>query len=282
MKKLVLGIVGSLLVISAYAQIGFKKKKEDIEKFKDTRLIVVLLADSAYNASIVEAVEKYWTFNSGYEFVYDSLMKPYNKPEFSYLCFSKSKGSKIRAKVGGCEEDFNGLLITGGGKFKKKAAAIDLIAGAYCSNVIDTTDWRPELTRAVQMLNNYFNNAIEADGDRGVTKSSVVQNAPRDLSVLEQTLYVPLRSMELKGKEDAATLYGAEVEEMEIEDIYKAIMNRTENIVFFYSKDENRCNKIITTTTGELVYYDSASPDDCKLNAKDLKALKTKKEKGAK
>lgn len=281
MKKLLLGVVSTLLILSASAQIGFKKKKEDLEKFKDTRLVVVLLSDSSYNASIMEAVEKYWTFNSGVEYVYDSLMKTYNKPEFSYLCFSKSKGSKIRAKVGSCEEDFNGLLITTGGKFKKKALVDDLVAGAYCGNFIDTFDWRPELTRAVQMLNSYLNNAIEADGDKGLSKSYVIQNAPRDLSLLEQTLYVPLRTLDLKGKEDAATLYGGEVEEMELDDIYKEIMSRGNNIIYFYSKDENHCNKIITSATGELVYLNSSGVDDCKLNAKDLKALKTKKEKGA-
>lgn len=280
MKKLILTLFSVWCCLAVSAQVGFKKKKEDIEKFKDTRLVVVLMADSTYNACIIEAVEKYWTFNSGVEYVYDSLIKPYNKPEFSYLLFSKSKGTKIRAKLGSCEEDFNGLLITGGGKFKKKALAIDLIAGAYCSNFIDTPDWKPELTRAVQMLNNYFTNAIEADGDKGISTGYMAQNAPRDLTLLEQTLLVPLRTLELKGKEDAAALYGGDVEEVDVDDTYKAILSRGDNLIYFYSKDEKHCNKVVTSTTGELVYYDRSGADDCKLNAKDLKAIHAKRARG--
>ena len=282
MKKLIFSALAALLFLSTSAQVGFKKKKEDIEKFKDTRLIVVLMADSTYNACITEAIEKYWTFNSGFEFVYDSLMKPYNKPEFSYLIFSRSKGTKIRAKLGSCENDFNGLLISSGGKYKRKALAMDLVAGAYCSNFIDTLDWRPELTRAVQMLNTYFNTAIEAESDKGITTSYISQTAPRDLSLLEQTLYIPLRTLDLKGKEDAATLWGGEVEEVDVDDTYKAIMTHSEQLIYFYSKDEKHCNKLVTSTTGELVYYDQAGVDDCKMSAKDLKALKAKKDKAAK
>jgi len=59
-------------------------------------------------------------------------------------------------------------------------------------------------------------------------------------------------------------------------------MTRSDPLIYFYSKDEKHCNKLVTSTTGELVYYDQASADDCKMNAKDLKALKAKKEKAAK
>jgi hypothetical protein len=282
MKKIALLGLTFMAITAAFAQVGFKKKKEDIEKFKDTRLVVVLSPDSAYNVSIIEAVEKYWTFNGGFLFEYDSAMKPYNKPEYSYLYFSKSKGTKIKAKLGTCEFDFNGLLITTGGKFKKKALEIDLVAGAFCSNFIDTNDWRPELSRAVQMLNNYLTNALEAEGDKGISTNYMANNAPLNSSLLEQTLMLPLRSLELKGKEDAATLWGGEVEDVEVGETYNAIMNRADKIIFFYSKDENRCNKIVTSTTGELVYLAEDSPDKCRLTAKDLKAMNVKRTRATK
>ncbi|MBW7846314.1 MAG: hypothetical protein H3C45_11915 [Bacteroidia bacterium] len=282
MKKSALTLLSLLFAFTTFSQIGFKKKKEDIEKFKDTRLVVVLTTDSSYNASIKHAVESYWTFSSGVEFIDDTAMKAYNKPEFSYLFFSKSKGSKIRAKVGSCEEDFNGLLITNGAKFKKKAALEDLVAGAYCSNAIDTFDWLPELTRAVQMLNHYLNQAIESPNDKGISKSAIAQAAPLDKNLLEKKIYVPIRGMKIKGKEGPEEIYGNEVEEMDIDEIYESIVTRKDNLVFFYSKDENGCNKIITSTTGELVYYSSAAIDDCQLSIKDLKELRTKKEKAAK
>ena len=198
------------------------------------------------------------------------------------MYFSKSKGTKIKAKLGTCEFDFNGLLITTGGKFKKKALEIDLVSGAYCSNFIDTNDWRPELTRAVQMLNNYLTNAIEADGDKGISTNYMANNAPLNSSLLEQTLMLPLRSLELKGKEDAATLWGGEVEDVEVDETYNAYMNKADKIIFFYSKDENSCNKIVTSTTGELVYLAEDAPERCRLTAKDLKAMNAKRTRAAK
>lgn len=278
MKKLPLIVLALVCSSLSFAQVGFKKKKADIDQFKDTRLVVVLMSDSSYNASIRKAVEKYWTFNSGFLFVPDTAMKEYNKPEFSYLFFSKGKGAKIKARVGSSETDFNGLVVTGGGRFRKRAASPDLIAGAYCSSVIDTADWYPEMVLAVQMLNSYFNAAVEAEDDRTLT--GIVSNAPKDISLLDQTLLVPLKALALKGKEDAATLSGGtEAEETEIEEIYKAILDQSSNLVFLYSKAEKACNKVIVSTSGELVYYTEDSLDNCGLTAKDFKALKTKKEK---
>lgn len=281
MKKLLVIILSMVCATTGFAQVGFKDKKEDIEKFKDSRVIVVLMSDSAYNAAVTKAVEKYWTFNSGFLFVPDSAIKEYNKPEFSYLFFSKSKGTKIKAKLGSCETDFNGLIVTGGGRFRKRAKAEDLIAGGHCSNIIDTADWYPELTRAVQMLNNYFNAAIEAADDKDL--SSIPDNAPADISLLDQVMLVPLRSLALKGKEDASELSGGtDIEESYMTEIYKAILNRKSNLVFFSSKAEDSCSKIITSTTGELVYYNKDKADQCKLDAKDFKALKQKRENAAK
>jgi hypothetical protein len=278
MKKLLFVLSSVLITAVSFAQIGFKKQKEDIEKFKDSRLVVVLMADSAYNASIIEAVEKYWTFNAGFLFVQDTAIKPYNKPEYSYLHFSKGKGAKIKAKLGSCESDINALIVTGGGKFKKKALVDDLIAAAFCSSAIDTSDWRPELTRAVQILNHYFTTAIESEGDKGISNNSIISQAPLDASLLDLPLFVPLRSMDLKGKEDAATLWGGEVEEMDIDDIYKAIMQQQSALVFYYSKDAKGCTKVVTSTTGQLVYLAETTIDKCALNAKDLKAIKLKRD----
>ncbi|MCU0422083.1 MAG: hypothetical protein MUC81_04660 [Bacteroidia bacterium] len=277
MRKSLLIISFLLFTLQSFAQIGFKKKPDELQQFKDTRLVVVLFQDSAYNASIIEAVEKYWTFNGGFSFVYDSAMKAYNKPEFSYLFFSKSKGTKIKAKLGSSEVDFNGLIITGGGKFKKKALEADLIAGAFCSNDIDTSDWRAELKRGVQLLNNYFNTAIEGEDGKSMSNAYIIKNAPANKSLLNNTLGVPLRSLDLKGKEDGAQLWGGEIEELEVEEIQRAILTESNQLIFFYSKDERGCNKVVTSTAGELVYLANDAPEKCKLSAKDLKALNLKR-----
>jgi hypothetical protein len=91
-----------------------------------------------------------------------------------------------------------------------------------------------------------------------------------------------LRSLELKGKEDAATLWGGEVEDVEVDETYNAYMNKADKIIFFYSKDENSCNKIVTSTTGELVYLAEDAPERCRLTAKDLKAMNAKRTRAAK
>lgn len=277
MKKTTLLLLTLFSLTSAFAQVGFKKKKADIEKFKDTRLVIVLAQDSAYNASITEAMEKYWTFSGGFIFDYDTAMKKYSKPEFSYLYFSKSRGTKIKAKLGTSEVDFNGLVVTMGSKFKKKAAEDELVAGAHCGNIIDTLDWRPEITLAVQMLNNYFNTAILAENDKGITTKYIADNAPTDKRLLDEVLMFPLRSLDLKGKEDAAELWGGDVEDVLMTEAYKAIMKPADKLLFFYSKAEKTCSKIVTSTTGELVFYKEDSADKCKLNAKDLKELGAKR-----
>lgn len=282
MKK-VFQLIGLLLLSSAaFAQIGFNKKKEDIEKFRETRLIVVLFADSAYNASIQQAVEKFWTFSGGVEFVYDTAMKPYNKPEYSYLIFSKGKGSKIKAKVGSSEADFNGLVISSGGKFKKRIVPESMVAGAYCGNNIDTLDWLPELTLAVQMLNTYLNSAVDAENDKMMSNSYLIQNAPTDASLLDRRLLVPYKFLEMKGKEDANTIFDGEIEELDIEDIYKAILKREDAIIYRYIKSEKNCTKLIVSTSGELVYLADDSADKCTLTSKELKTLKAKKDKANK
>ncbi|MFN5884553.1 MAG: hypothetical protein ACK445_04360, partial [Bacteroidota bacterium] len=65
-----------LLGSNAIAQFG-NKKKADIDKFKDSRLVVVLFSDSTYNAAIRFAVERYWNFNGAFLFAYDTALKAY-------------------------------------------------------------------------------------------------------------------------------------------------------------------------------------------------------------
>lgn len=263
-----------LLPIGVFAQFGKLKKKEDIEKFKDTRLVVVLMQDSAYNASIISAMDKYWNF-TGFEFAFDSAMQKFKKGDFAFLLFSKSKGSKIRAKVCSSEEDFNGLVITK--KFKRRIVPEDVIAQAFCRNFIDTPDWETEMIRGVQMLNNYFNYAIEAKSDGDLSENKMMNNYPSDKGLLiDKTLFVEDRQIEMKGKEDKNVLIDGEIEETEIENIQRMIKAQDNmSLYYFYSKDEKFCNKmIISTANSELMYFNSTSSDKCKLVASDLKQVK--------
>jgi len=275
MKRISSILVLVLLSSVAFAQFGFVKKAE-LEKFKDTRMVVVLSSDSAYNASIKEAVERYWSF-TGTVFAYDTGLKQYNKPNFSFLVFSKGKSAKIKAKLCSSEEDFNGLQVLN--KFKRRAVKEEIIARAFCSNKIDTDDWQSEMIRGVQMLNNYFNYAVEAKGE--LTPS----NYPSDKSLMSnKKLLVPEKFLEMKGKEDAATILDGEVEEMPREDIEKAIKNQDPaTMYYFFSLDEKNCNKLVLTSDkSELMYFETDSPTKCNCTAKDLKAMKSAKAKANK
>ena len=274
MKKIINTAALILLSLGAFAQFGTFKKREDLEKFKDTRLIIVLLQDSAYNASVIAAVERYWTF-TGYDYAEDTALYRYKKGDYAFLYFSKSKGSKIKAKVAGSEEDMNAFVITR--KFTRRITPDILLAYAYSNNKIDTADWEAEATRGIQLLNNYFNYAVQASSDGDLSASKMMNNYPSDKSQLvDKKLLIEDKQIELKGKEDAMVIFDGDVEEVDIEEIQKAIKWQDNSMVYFYySKDEKYCNKLfVSAANSELLYYTSDSPDKCKCNAKDLKTLK--------
>lgn len=275
MKKLALLSCLYFLGFNVFAQFGNFKKKDDLEKFKDTKLIVVLFPDSAYTFSIAAAIERYWTF-TGFEFAEDTSMYRYKKGDYAFMYFSKSKGSKNKAKLASCVEDFNGLVITK--KYSRRVVPDNLLAYAYCSNRIDTGDWEGEMTRAVQLLNNYFNYAVQAKSNGDINPTRMMNNYPSDKSMLlDKKLLIENGQLDLKGsKLDAMTLFDGDAEEVDIDDIYKAIKWQDNTLLYYYySKDEKYCNKlVISAANSELMYFDSTSPDKCKCNAKDLKALK--------
>lgn len=273
MKK-VLSII--LLLLASYqasAQFGFFKKKSDLEKFKDTKVIVVLFLDSAYNASIETAMLRHWKFNS-FEIAFDNDLQKYKKEDVAYLTFSKSKGSKNKARLGSCEEDFNGLVLLN--KFKRKALPEDILAQSFCSNSIDTSDWSFELQRAVQMMNNYLEYASAVDRDADLAASKMMVDYPSDRNqLLDKKLLVEDKMLDLKGKKDANDLFDGEIEEVDRDVIYRAILDQDNALLYtLLVKDEKYCNKlIISAQNSELMYYDSSSPEKCKLTNKDLEAL---------
>ncbi len=279
MKKLLNTSLFILLSLGAFAQFGNFKKREDLEKFKDTRLIIVLLQDSAYNASVIAAVERYWTY-TGYDFAEDTALYRFKKGDYAYLYFSKSKGSKIKAKVASCEEDMNAFVITR--KFSRRVTPDILLAYAYSNNRIDTADWEAEATRGIQLLNNYFNYAVQVSSNSDLSASKMMNDYPSDKSQLvDKKLLIEDKQLELKGKEDAMTIFDGDAEEVDIEEIQKAIKWQDNSLVYFYySKDEKYCNKLfVSAANSELLYYTSDTPEKCKCNAKDLKALKEMKTK---
>jgi hypothetical protein len=266
------------MVLHTYAQFGFVKKSE-IDVVKDSRIIVVLFNDSNYNASIERAFERHWKFNGGYQFVADTMLKQFqNKPEYIYLVFSKSKASnKLKIKACNSEDDMNGIVLTK--KFKRKITNDVLIANAFCSNRMDTTDWYPEMVRAVQLMNNFFDLAAMAKDDKSISISSMSSNYPTDKTTLNnKTLYVLKSDNGLVGKEDGSQLWGDSFEELDERDELNAlILNQNPDALYFFSvKDALYCNKFIVSAAGsELMYYASAkATDPCKCTAKDIKALR--------
>jgi hypothetical protein len=282
MKKYALLALLLIVGFTSFAQFGTFKKLEDIERFKDTRLVVVLFPDSAYTSSVIAAVERYWTF-TGFEFAEDTALYRYKKGDYAFLYFSKSKGSKIKAKVASSEEDMNAMVITR--KFSRRVTPESLLVYGFCSNRIDTTDWEAETTRAIQLMNNYLNTAVQAKSNSDVSPSAMMSNYPSDKTQLvDKKLLIEDKQLELKGKEDGPTLFDGDVEEVDVEEIQKAIKWQDNSYVYFYySKDEKYCNKlVVSAANSELMYFSTDSPDKCKCNAKDLKALKEIKVKAVK
>lgn len=282
MKKLSLLVLLVTSALLSSAQFGNFKKKEEVEKFKDTRLVVVMFPDSAYTESVIAAMERYWTF-TGFEFAEDTALYKYKKGDYAFLYFSRSKGSKIKAKVASSEEDMNAFVITR--KFSRRVAPDNLLAYAFASNKIDTADWESEATRAVQLLNNYLNYAIQVQSNGELSSSKWMSNYPSDKSqLLDKKLLIADKMLELKGKEDAMTIYNGDVEEVELEEIQKAIKWQDNNLLYYYSsKDEKYCNKlVINAANSEVMYFATDSPEKCKCNAKDLKELKSVKDRAAK
>ncbi|MCX6187309.1 MAG: hypothetical protein NTU43_10005 [Bacteroidetes bacterium] len=277
MKNILAFIILFVVPFGLFAQFGKFKKKAEVETFKDTRLVVVLMQDSAYNASIIAAMDKYWSY-TGFEYSYDTAMQKYKKG-VAFLLFSKSKGSKIKAKVCSSEEDFNGLVITK--KYKRRIVPEDVLALAYCRNHIDTLDWETEMIRGVQLLNNFFNYAIQAKNDGDISDNRMMSKYPTDKGLLlDKTLFVEDKQIEMKGKEDKSILFDAEVEETENENIQKLIKNQDNaSLYYYYSKDEKYCNKlVVSTANSELMYFNSTSAEKCKLVSSDLKQMKSLKE----
>lgn len=279
MKKILSSILFSFLFLNAFSQFGTFKKKEDLEKFKDTKLIVVMFNDSAYNASVAAAMEKYWSFTA-FDFASDEEMTKYRKGDYAFLIFCKAKGSKNKSKLGSAEEDFNGLAILN--KFSKRATKENLLAYAFCNNKIDTSDWETEMIRGVQLLNNYFNYAVQVEKDRDLSEGSMMANYPSDKNNLfDKKLLIENKQLQLKGKEEPMDVYGGEVDaEVEIEDIQTAIKNQDNSIMYFYyAKDEKSCNKLfVSAANSELMHFVTTSPDKCKCELKDLKDLKSMRE----
>lgn len=272
----------ALISFSASAQFGFFKKKSEIESFKEKKVIVVLFYDSAYNAAVELAMIRNWKFSS-FEVAFDNELLKYKKENVVYLSFSKSKGSKNKAKLGSCEEDFNGLVMLS--KFKRKSMPEDILAQAFCSNNIDTSDWEFELQRGIQMMNNYFEYASNAAKDGDVTASKMMNNYPSDKSqLLDKKLLVEDKMLELKGKKDAVDIFDGEVAEVDRDVIYKAVADQDNAVAYFlWVKDEKYCNKlVISAQNSELMYYETATPDKCKLNNKDLEALNSIKKNASK
>jgi hypothetical protein len=282
MKRYSFLLILLFIVASVNAQFGYRKKA-DIEKFKDSRLVVVLFPDSAYSASIQYAVEKYWNFNGGFLFVPDTALKPYLKGDYAFLVFSKGKNSKIKAKVNSSDLDMNGLQVVS--KWRRRSKEEEVIASAFCRNRIDTIDWLPEMIRGVQLLNNYFNIAIEARDDRSMSESFLKNNYPTDKSMISnKKCLFELRTLALKGKEDAAVLLDGEYEEVYRDDINKAIIEQDAGIYYYFTSfGEKNCNRMfISAQNSELLYYSSASADKCECTAKELREMRELRDKASK
>lgn len=279
MRKLIILLAVLFTSSFANAQFGYIKKKWEIDSLKAQKIVVVLFPDSAYSESVMQAMEDYWNF-SDFEFAEDTSMYRYRKTKNYYLLFSKSKGSKNRSRLCSSEEDFNGFVIVN--KYSKKIRKENIVAFAHVRNTIDTIDWRTVAITGVQMLKNYLQIVEKAEDEKDFTMNRLIAEYPTEKNLLlDKTLLVQPYTLEMKGKEDPIVLFNGDVEEAFINEIQSKIVSQDYNSLFFYtSKDEKYCHKFVVTTAGsELLYYTTSSPDKCMCTSKELKDLKSMKDK---
>jgi hypothetical protein len=280
MKKLLTLFAAISISTIAFAQFGTIKKKWEIDSLKANKIIVVLFPDSAYSESLMQAMEDYWNF-SPFEFAEDTSLYQYKKKKVYYLLFSKSKGSKNRAKLCSSEEDFNGFVITN--KYSKKIMKENVVAYAHVKNTIDTGDWKTVAIIGVQLLKNYLMICDKANNENEFANvNRLMSNYPTEKNLLlDKTLLVQIGTMKLEGKEDASALFGGEVELLSDDEINAKIAVQDFNSLYFYtSKDERYIHKLLITTAGsELLYYASGPADKPYITAKDLREIKAMKDK---
>lgn len=280
MKKLLTLFAAISISTIAFAQFGTIKKKWEIDSLKANKIIVVLFPDSAYSESLMQAMEDYWNF-SPFEFAEDTSLYQYKKKKVYYLLFSKSKGSKNRAKLCSSEEDFNGFVITN--KYSKKIMKENVVAYAHVKNTIDTGDWKTVAIIGVQLLKNYLMICDKANNENEFANvNRLMSNYPTEKNLLlDKTLLVQIGTMKLEGKEDASALFGGEVELLSDDEINAKLAVQDFNSLYFYtSKDERYIHKLLITTAGsELLYYASGPADKPYITAKDLREIKAMKDK---
>ncbi|MFN4083419.1 MAG: hypothetical protein ACK4K9_07275 [Bacteroidia bacterium] len=280
MKKILLLFVFAALSLSVFAQFGYIKKKWEIDSIKANKIVVVLFPDSAYSESIMQAMEDYWNF-SPFEFAEDTSMYMYKKSRNYYLLYSKGKGSKNKAKLCSSVEDFNGFVITN--KYSKKIAKENIVAYAHTKNNIDTSDWKSVAMIGVQLLKNYLNICDKAQNENEFSNiNRLMSNYPSEKNqLLDKTLLIQTGTMKLEGKEDATALFGGEVEVLSEDEINPRIEKQDHNSLYFYiSKDEKFSHKLLITLAGcELLYYSSSGIDKPHITAKELKEVKSMKDK---
>ena len=126
------------------------------------------------------------------------------------------------------------------------------------------------------MLNNYFEYAMNATRDGDITAAKMMSDYPSDKNLLlDKKLLIEDKTLALKGKKNAPDIFDAEVEEVDRDVIYRAILDQDNATVYsLLVKDEKFCTKLILTSqNSEVMYYQTSNPETCKLNNKDLEAL---------
>jgi hypothetical protein len=134
-------------------------------------------------------------------------------------------------------------------------------------------------------MNNYLEYASIVDRDGDLAASKMMVDYPSDRNqLLDKKLLVEDKMLDLKGKKDANDLFDGEIEEVDRDVIYRAILDQDNAVLYtLLVKDEKYCNKlIISAQNSELMYYDSSAPEKCKLSNKDLEALNTLKKEAMK
>lgn len=224
--------------LMASAQFGYQSKK-DLEKIKQTELIVVLTDDTAdmFNKCIQKVMPAHWKLTS-VKYMNAQAAAEYAKKGdgFTFMVLVKCAGARLKSKAMTSELETTGLLLTN--TFKKgKIPFTHALASALFDSKFGPTpaEYEAQCLRAVQLLTNYLNIVEAAAGDKDIYYETMQRKYPGDKSLLEGKKLLVDKKLVLDEKQQMLIEknYPGEVVFTDAATIAKAILNQEENAIYF-------------------------------------------------
>ena len=252
MKKGTIILFFYLIHLNAVAQIGFAGHN-DILKFKDQTLYVVLYGDSAYTKLMEDCLRRYWKFNK-YQFISQSEIVNIEKYKQKWYLMNWLELSETSSIGDDLDHYFIGIVRPGSSWNLEKGTMVNSYKAVYFPFNF-ATDWTYLLPNIIQVFQNYLDFAsenshlsrfsLETLSSGGFLKSTSdnYRKGVKDLKSRE--LWIQFRDFPGHYKnmfykkldfsfDDFKKAYGDSVKLVSADDIKAAILRQDDNVVYAY------------------------------------------------